>query len=694
LTDLKHGFLVYFETNTFSFYHLMSNRLQTSSSLYLLQHSENPVHWWPWCEEAFAQAKKENKPVLVSIGYSSCHWCHVMAHESFESDYIAKIMNQHFVCIKVDREERPDVDQIYMEAVQMINQHGGWPLNMFCLPDGQPFYGGTYFPPEDRGQGIMPWPQLLMRIAEYYKEKQEELRENAENIMSNLEHLSRLAAEGGSAWEVRDLLGCARRITNSHDDENGGFGGAPKFPPSMVLQFLMTLRQSRACGNEFPELADRVDECCQNTLERMARGGLFDQMGGGFCRYCTDAQWTIPHFEKMLYDNALLLETFAIGWSHYRKPIFQAVVIETIQWLQREMKLDNGLYAASLDADTEEGEGTYYCWTPEQVSTLLPKDTIDRFLQTYRITDKGNYEGGLSYPQFDGTDADREELKEYREVLLRERLTRPAPRRDDKALTFWNALLARSFLTAGYIWDQRKWWDEGCELLDAIWSHSRKDGVLYSQALDAEGNTPRIEGFLDDYATLAHALALASAREDLLGKDRCQLFLSRSLTLAREIREKFIADGGLSYYFTSSSAPSMLMRRTEWYDNATPSGNSTLVHLFSALHFLTGEQEWSEALQKIQPAFATFIEKAPNAVAYALAGYTQNALGLASVASASHADLEKVAKALSSRCWRPVWLRTAAEPEEGMMACVAQTCLPTEKSPREVAHQIGFPPRR
>lgn len=673
----------------------MSNRLKTSSSLYLRQHADNPVEWWPWGEEALSYAAKENKPVLVSIGYSSCHWCHVMAHECFEDEYIAKIMNQHFVCIKVDREERPDIDQIYMEAVQMINQHGGWPLNVFCLPDGRPFYGGTYFPPDDRGQGIMPWPQLLMRIAEYYQEKHDELRENAENIMANLSHLSQLATDEGLSWKVRDLLSCGKRITDSHDDVNGGFGGSPKFPSTMVLQFLMTLRQSRACGNEFPGLADRIDQNCQKTLERMARGGLFDQIGGGFCRYCVDAQWTIPHFEKMLYDNALLIETYAIGWSHYRQGIYQQVVQDTIDWLQREMRLENGMYAASLDADTAEGEGTYYCWTPEQIKSLLPETEVDRFLEAYRITGEGNFEGGLSYPQMDGSLSDREALKPCREILMTERAKRPAPTRDDKALTFWNALLARSFLTAGAVWNNEEWYQLGYDLLETIWTQCWDGETLYSQAKSNTGESTLVEGFLDDYATLAQTMVLAAAREDILGSERCEQFLQRGKTLAEIILTQFPQEGGLSYYFTSSRAESPLLRRTEWYDNATPAGNSTVVHLFSSLYFLTGDKKWAEALEKARPAFANFIEKVPNAIAYALAGYTQEALGLASVTAASHQELSETGKALSSRCWRPVWLRTNPEhKKEGIIVCVATTCLPPEDSPKEAARQIGFPPRR
>ncbi|MEM1296428.1 MAG: DUF255 domain-containing protein, partial [Verrucomicrobiota bacterium] len=442
----------------------MSNRLAEESSLYLRQHAENPVDWLPYGEEAFTKAEEEDRPLLISIGYSSCHWCHVMAHECFESDYIARLMNKHFVCVKVDREERPDVDRVYMEAAQMINQHGGWPLNVFCLPDGRPFYGGTYFPPKDLGQGLIPWPQLLMRISDYFQNRRSELEENAGNIVSNLEHMSDAVIKDGKDWSPRTLLDAVRRIVESLDQENGGFGGAPKFPPSMVLQFLMAMRQTRALGNEFPQLADQVDHAVQLTLERMARGGLFDQVGGGFCRYCVDVEWVIPHFEKMLYDNALLIEVFAEGWARYREPLFERVVAETVEWLEREMRLESGLYAASVDADSPEGEGRFYCWTPTQLKEVLGEEEAGRFSQCYRVTEAGNFEDQLSYPQCDGSIEERDALKDARDRLWTVRSKRPAPGRDDKELTFWNALTARALFRAGFVFNRPEWIQRAAEI--------------------------------------------------------------------------------------------------------------------------------------------------------------------------------------------------------------------------------------
>ena len=314
----------------------MSNRLAQESSLYLRQHAKNPVHWWPWCDEAFAQAKKLNKPVLVSVGYSSCHWCHVMAHESFEQPYNAELMNKHFVCIKVDREEKPEVDKLMMDAVQMIQGHGGWPLNCFCLPDGRPFFGGTYFPPEDRGHGQVPWPQLLMRVADFYHSNKNELMANADAIAKNLIHLTVAPDANGLAPTPQDLIEAAKRICENHDDTYGGFSGAPKFPTPSVIDFLLGIRATHAADHD-ATLATRLDAVITITLGAMARGGLYDQIGGGFHRYCVDRDWTVPHFEKMLYDNAQLIGTYAEAWARYRDPLYLAVVEETIDWLNREM---------------------------------------------------------------------------------------------------------------------------------------------------------------------------------------------------------------------------------------------------------------------------------------------------------------------------------------------------------------------
>ena len=288
---------------------LRMNRLANEPSLYLRQHADNPVDWWPWGDDAFAEARRRDVPVLVSIGYSACHWCHVMAHESFEDAYIAGLMNDNYVCVKVDREERPDVDAVYMEAVMMLNGHGGWPLNVFCLPDKRPFFGGTYFPPKDNAHGMIPWPQLIMRISDHYQRNRDDLLENADAIVNNMLHANTPQGADAEGFENDLLLAAAGGICNNHDDQWGGFGQAPKFPSPMVLNFLMSVRNSAGCERRRP-LRERIDTVVPLTLEKMARGGIFDQIGGGFSRYAVDDKWLIPHFEKMLYDNGQLLSVY------------------------------------------------------------------------------------------------------------------------------------------------------------------------------------------------------------------------------------------------------------------------------------------------------------------------------------------------------------------------------------------------
>ena len=667
----------------------MSNRLANAASLYLRQHGENPVDWWPWCEEAFARAREEDKPVLVSVGYSSCHWCHVMAHESFENPSIARLMNKHFVSIKVDREERPDVDQVFLEAVQMLQQHAGWPLNVFCLPDGRPFFGGTYFPPDDRGHGLIPWPQLLMRVAETYRTQRGELEENAGNIVANLRHLASSAQENGQAWEDRALVEAGERIAGSFDAENGGLGGAPKFPPTMVLQFFLALRQARACGNGNPRLADTLDAVTRQTLERMARGGLFDQVGGGFCRYCVDATWTIPHFEKMLYDNGLLLETYAQAWMRFREPLHQRVVEETIEWLEREMRLPSGLYASSLDADTPEGEGRFYCWTPEQLREVLGEEEAGEFASVYEVSAEGNFEEGLSYPQFLGELEDRDRLAGARERLREARERRPRPGRDDKVLVFWNALAARGLLTAGIAWRREDWLGRAAEILDLLW-----EGAWDGEKLRAGTAPGAAEGFLDDYTTLAHLLLLAAGRADTYPRERRAQWRARARLLVGRILEAFPDESGKAFCFTSEEAEAPVLRRVEWYDNATPSGNASLVHLLAACEVLEDDPTpYREALDRLRPSYATILDRAPNGVAYALAGWTHRALGVPTAHAAGDEELARLGRALGEYSYRPVWLQEDPAMESGSWRiCVGSTCLPPTADPASAAASLGTSP--
>jgi uncharacterized protein len=482
----------------------MPNRLSEENSLYLQQHASNPVEWYPWGEEALKAAETSGKPLLVSIGYSACHWCHVMAHESFEDDYIAGIMNKHFICVKVDREERPDLDQIYMEAVQMIQQQGGWPLNVFCLPDGRPFFGGTYFPPEDRGQGLIPWPQICMRIADFYKRSKGELIENAESIQKNILAGTQAASTGGASsdWNPECLLEAAQGICGNHDDQYGGFGEAPKFPPAMSLNFLRALRPSVES-----DLAARIDEVSHITLRAMAHGGLFDQFGGGFARYSVDAHWLIPHFEKMLYDNALLIDAYTRAWLDTKDPLYAAVVEETIGWIDREMSAPSGSFYAALDADSEGEEGRYYVWTPEQVDSILGPSLARELRAAYNITKEGNFEQGKSNPALVEADfvvrvklADaRRQLRECREA------ERVSPDKDTKISTAWNGMMIRALADAGFYFDRPDWTRRARKAIDFLWSElvtETPEGIQL-KAVYYERGGAKVDAFLHDYALLA-----------------------------------------------------------------------------------------------------------------------------------------------------------------------------------------------
>jgi hypothetical protein len=658
----------------------MPNRLANEHSLYLRQHADNPVDWYPWGEEAFATARGSDKPILVSIGYSSCHWCHVMAHESFEDAATARLMNEHFICIKVDREERPDVDQIYMEAVQMLNGHGGWPLNVFCLPGGEPFTGGTYFPPEDRGQGIAPWPQVLMRIAHFYEREKGKLLENAEAIAKNLTASSGPDTEGGNLLTAAHLIPAAESVCEQYDNTYGGFGGAPKFPPSMTLEFLLEMRRSAAVEERNPSFASTIDDVVESTLTAMARGGIFDQIGGGFARYSVDREWTIPHFEKMLYDNALLLGIYSNAWLRYRNPLFQAVVEETIDWLTREMLSPDGGFYSSLDADSEGEEGKFHVWTPGAVQAVLGKEDGASFCEAYAITESGNFEGGSSNPTFlHGDWETRCALRPLRRRLLAAREDRIPPGKDTKRLTAWNSLLIRGLADAGFAFQRKDWLAMAKNTADWIWATLRyDDNRLYTVSYD---DGPRLNGYLDDYAFYAEALLAVAARVDWLAPGTSQNYLSRTEAIVNAITTHFSDTDKPGYFFTSNDHETLVSRKKEWLDNALPSGNSSLMHVFSSLHAITGKAEYGHAFDDLRLSYPAFAERAPNAISHALAGYVADAVGIAVIKIKGVSDLDGVFRAASDLPARKSFFLTTEDDAQphGFQLCVGTQCLtPTD----------------
>lgn len=662
----------------------MQNRLSEENSLYLRQHADNPVQWYAWGPEALAAAEAADKPLLVSIGYSACHWCHVMAHESFENEYIANLMNKHFICVKVDREERPDVDQVYMEAVQMIQQQGGWPLNVFCLPDGRPFFGGTYFPPEDRGHGMIPWPQVLMRVADFYKRSKHELVENADAIQKNIMAATAAVSSGGGsgAWDNAHLTAAAQGICGNHDDQYGGFGGAPKFPPAMALNFLGAVRGSRAVDAKDPKLAERIDSVRHITLRAMAHGGLFDQFGGGFARYSVDAHWLIPHFEKMLYDNALLIDAYTRGWLARREPLFAAVVEETIGWLQREMDAPCGGFYAALDADSEGEEGRYYVWTPEEIDRVLGPSEAREVRAAYNITNAGNFEHGTSNPALvDGDFSVREKLVGARRQLLAHReAERVRPGKDTKLSTSWNCMLIRSLADAGFYFGRAEWLQRARQAADFIWESLTEevDGMRRVQAVLYEGVGARIPGFLHDYALAADAFLAVAGKIDWLEPQASAIYFKRAKSCLDAAMHLFKDEHGAGYFFTAEDAETPVARRKEWFDNATPSGNSVMLHALSGIYAVTGEGRYAAAFQSTLPAYTDYCLKVAAGVAHALEAATTEAMGIVVIKVAAGTPLEPLRIGLAERPWRRTFIQMDAvrSSPQAYQVCIGTQCLP------------------
>ena len=509
----------------------MSNRLTGSSSPYLLQHAENPVDWWPWCDEAFEQARERNVPVLLSVGYAACHWCHVMAHESFEDPAIAQVMNDHFVNIKVDREERPDVDAVYMSATTALTGHGGWPMTVFLDHERRPFYAGTYFPPEPRS-GMPSFRIVLEAISAAWEERRDDIANTAEQIATSLDRALPEVRTVDDQVVDRALAS----LRTAFDARFGGFGGAPKFPQPMVHEFL--LRHHARTGEE-SSLA-----MVERTLTAMAAGGMYDQLAGGFARYSVDAQWLIPHFEKMLYDNALLLRVYVHWWRETGSELARRVVSETAEFLLDEMLTEQGCFAASLDADSEGREGTFYVWTPEQVREAGGDPAA------LGVTDAGTFEHGTSVLQRPATDAwPRERLREVRAA-------RPRPARDDKVVLAWNAWAVSALAEAGALLDESAWVDAAVRCRDALWDLHEADGRWFRVSRDGvRGDALAV---LEDYAALANAEFTLSAVTGC-GPDR-------GLDLVAQLTSTFLDQG------RDTAADDVPAAAVDMSDNATPSG--------------------------------------------------------------------------------------------------------------------------
>ncbi|PXY21210.1 thioredoxin domain-containing protein [Prauserella muralis] len=551
------------------------NRLASATSPYLLQHAENPVDWWPWSAEALAEAKRRDVPILLSVGYAACHWCHVMAHESFEDAETAAMMNEHFVNIKVDREERPDIDAVYMTATQAMTGQGGWPMTCFLTPDGEPFHCGTYYPPVP-AHGMPSFKQLLSAVAEAWRDRRAELKDGAGKIVSHLaEQTGPLSEHPVDEQTVRSAVAKLRQET---DPGNGGFGGAPKFPPSMVLEFL--LRHYERTGA--PEALSIVEL----AAEGMARGGIYDQLAGGFARYSVDAAWVVPHFEKMLYDNALLLRCYAHLARRTDSALARRVAAETADFLLRELRTPQGGFAASLDADTDGVEGLTYVWTPAQLTEVLGREDGLWAAELFRVTDDGTFERGASTLQLPQDPADPARWVRVREALLEARARRPQPGRDDKVVAAWNGLAITALAEAGVAFERPDWVEAAVDAARLLLDLHLVDGRLRRSSRD--GTVGDAAGVLEDYACLAEALlALHQATGESLWLVEATMLLDVAL-------DRFaVADTPGAYHDTADDAETLVHRPSDPTDNATPAGASALASALLTASALVGPDQAS-----------------------------------------------------------------------------------------------------
>ena len=579
----------------------MPNHLIHETSPYLLQHADNPVDWYPWSDEAFAKARSENKPVLLSIGYSACHWCHVMAHESFENEAIAELMNENFVNIKVDREERPDLDQIYMNAVQMMTHHGGWPMTVFLTPDAVPFYGGTYFPPEDR-YNMPGFPRVLIGVAEAYRDRQDDIRETG---VSLLNELNRLSAAGGSDDPIEpELLDAAYvGMVRNYDSTNGGFGGAPKFPPAMTLEFL--LRTHARTGNR-----DAL-QMVSHTCRKMANGGMYDQLGGGFHRYSTDARWLVPHFEKMLYDNALLSRVYL----HYFQVSGESLARDTVEgildYVLREMTHPSGGFYSTQDADSEGHEGKFFVWSMDEIRAALGENDARDFAAYYNLTVGGNFEG-KNIPNITRSADDAElraSLAESRRKLFELREQRIKPGRDEKILTAWNGLMLASFAEAGVVLNRPDYTAAARRNAEFVLANLRRDGALLRTWKDG---VAKFNAYLEDYAFLAEGLVTLY---ETTGESR---WFNEALALADRMIDEFWDDEGGGFFFTGKSHESLIVRSKDYFDNATPSGNSVAAIVLLRLAILTNRERYRNLATAVLREVADQARRYPSGFGYAL----------------------------------------------------------------------------
>ncbi|MET8168413.1 thioredoxin domain-containing protein [Streptomyces sp. NPDC005329] len=595
----------------------MPNRLAHETSPYLLQHADNPVDWWPWSAEAFEEARRRGVPVLLSVGYSSCHWCHVMAHESFEDQETADRLNEHFVNIKVDREERPDVDAVYMEAVQAATGQGGWPMTVFLTPDAEPFYFGTYFPPTPR-QGMPSFRQVLEGVRQAWTERRDEVAEVAGKIVRDLAGREISYGDGMAPGE-QELSQALLGLTREYDPQRGGFAGAPKFPPSMVIEFL--LRHHARTG------AEGALQMARDTCERMARGGIYDQLGGGFARYSVDRDWVVPHFEKMLYDNALLCRAYAHLWRATAGggaddevgELARRVALETADFMVRELRTEQGGFASALDADSDDGsgkhvEGVYYVWTPEQLTEVLGPQDAELAARYFGVTEEGTFEHGSSVLQLPRQEEefDAERIAGIKERLLRERGGRPAPGRDDKVVAAWNGLAIAALAETGAYFDRPDLVEAAVGAADLL-VRLHLDEQARIARTSKDGQVGVNAGVLEDYADVAEGfLALASVTGEGVWLEFAGFLLDHVLV-------RFADPESGALYDTAADAERLIRRPQDPTDNAVPSGWTAAAGALLSYAAHTGSEPHRTAAERALGVVKALGPRVPRFIGWGLA---------------------------------------------------------------------------
>ena len=585
----------------------MPNRLAHETSPYLLQHQNNPVDWYPWGPEALERSKREDRPIFLSIGYSACHWCHVMEHESFEDPRIAALLNEKFVCIKVDREERPDLDQIYMNAVQLMTGRGGWPMSVFLTPDLQPFYGGTYWPPQPR-YNMPGFDQVVNAVDDAWRQRRESAIEQAAELTA---HLRNVGAEEDSGKGVRiELLQhAATMLERAFDGTHGGFGRAPKFPHPMDLQLLLRVWKRRP--------REAVLDIVKLTLDKMARGGIYDHLAGGFSRYSVDERWLVPHFEKMLYDNALLTNSYLDGFLATGNAEYARVVRETCDYILQYMTDPAGGFHSTEDADSEGEEGKFYCWKPAEIRAILGDEKGNRFCTVYDVTDGGNFEHGQSILNLPKTVAQvaairgwnlaelEKELAESRAKLLIERDKRIRPGKDDKVLVSWNAAMIDALARAAGVFDEPKYLAAATRAAEFIFAQLRRpDGRLLHSWRNGQA---KFDAYLDDYGYLANALV------SLYESSFDERWIDEAVGLAEVMQQKFADREGKGFFFTADDHETLIARNKDLHDNSVPSGNAMAATALVRLGKLCGRQDFLDAARKTFELALGVIEKSPTA---------------------------------------------------------------------------------